>query len=390
MKKLIFIFLTLLSFSSYGQAIFDEGVQITGGQPTVTSVNFLITTEVDGLQGKIAPVNLPWILKTGEALNYATDFDPLLSQDPANLSVKKRILQPESSRFDPALAPIFGWGDSMTDGFSTTNYPTQLTALYGYTVTNRGVGGETSTQIKNRLVAETAAYSKSVIIWAGRNNIASPATVKADIATMISTIGHTRYLVVGIVNGTNEPTGSPNYNLIVSLNNDLKAIYGNKFVAIREQLVSKYDPAIPQDVIDRSNDCPPTSLHLSGDPLHLNTAGQTVVAEFFNQRLGNMFDKNGYFQSKDFKYYFELNNPLHKAGDENFTGIKSSTNTGSTQINGLNLVNNGSEPSQVLNIISTSTGGRGYTLDIQGSGAGGYVNNHAGGVGTYIRNALSG
>lgn len=59
MKKLIFIFLALLSFSSYGQAVFDEGVQITGGQPTVTDTPFITSTASDGLQTKILGQNIP-------------------------------------------------------------------------------------------------------------------------------------------------------------------------------------------------------------------------------------------------------------------------------------------------------------------------------------------
>ena len=58
MKKLIFIFLALLSFSSYGQATFDEGVQIAGGQPTVTTTPFITSTASDGLQTKILGQNI--------------------------------------------------------------------------------------------------------------------------------------------------------------------------------------------------------------------------------------------------------------------------------------------------------------------------------------------
>lgn len=56
MKKIIF--LLLISLASYGQAEFPEGVQISGGQPIVSSVNFLTGTNPNGLQVKIDPVNL--------------------------------------------------------------------------------------------------------------------------------------------------------------------------------------------------------------------------------------------------------------------------------------------------------------------------------------------
>ncbi len=59
MKKLIFIFLALLSLSTYGQAVYDEGIQITGGQPTVTTTPFITSTASDGLQTKILGQNIP-------------------------------------------------------------------------------------------------------------------------------------------------------------------------------------------------------------------------------------------------------------------------------------------------------------------------------------------
>ncbi len=59
MKK-IFLYLTLLvSYLGHSQFVADEGIQITGGQPTVTTVNFLTTTDLTtGLQGKVAPQNI--------------------------------------------------------------------------------------------------------------------------------------------------------------------------------------------------------------------------------------------------------------------------------------------------------------------------------------------
>ncbi|MNX35444.1 hypothetical protein D3C86_657100 [compost metagenome] len=58
MKKILFLLLTLVSAYSYAQADFPEGVQISGGQPTVTNDPYLTTTGTTGVQGKIAPVNV--------------------------------------------------------------------------------------------------------------------------------------------------------------------------------------------------------------------------------------------------------------------------------------------------------------------------------------------
>jgi len=248
------------------------------------------------------------IHKLGDLFANSSAFDPMLAQDNFK-NIKIREISPESYRFDPSLSPIYGWGDSMTDGFGSVNYPTQLTSILSYAVTNKGVGGETSTQIKNRFLAEPANFPKSVIIWAGRNNYTSPTTVKADIATIISNLGHTRYLVVGIVNASTEPKNSTAWTDINALNADLKVLYGKKYVPIREYLISKYNPLIPQDVTDFNNDVTPTSIRITSDPLHLNTLGNKYVAEYFNKYLGNMFDSEGYLQSKDFKYYFDRMQP---------------------------------------------------------------------------------
>jgi lysophospholipase L1-like esterase len=265
--------------------------------------------------------------KTNEDFNYSVDFDPLLSQDPLNLTVKKRDLQPESSHLDPAYIPIFAWGDSMTEGYTAspfpTPYPAQLATLLGYTVTNKGVGGENSTQIRARMIADTGSYSKSVIIWAGRNNFSDPTTVKADIAAMITALGHTRYLVLGILNSANGYIGTLQHTQILSLNADLKAIYGSKYVPIREAIIAGYNSSIPQDVTDHNNDVPPTSLRVPGDPLHLNTAGNELVAKELYKRLGILYNQNGYLQSKDIEYYINKSNSvIHMTGNETIAGVK--------------------------------------------------------------------
>lgn len=57
MKKILFLF--LISIAAYGQADFPEGVQISGGQPTSLLDPYVTTTSSTGLQGKVAPENIP-------------------------------------------------------------------------------------------------------------------------------------------------------------------------------------------------------------------------------------------------------------------------------------------------------------------------------------------
>jgi lysophospholipase L1-like esterase len=176
------------------------------------------------------------------------------------------------------------WGDSLTAGTGGTPYPTTLQSLRGAaTVYNMGVGGETSTQIRTRMLADTSKLGLYTIIWAGRNNFTSPATVKADIAAMVAALGTSNYVVLSILNGNGEPSGSGNYTTLTTLNNDLATTYGSHYVDVRAALVTAYDPALSQDVIDHANDVPPTSLRFDG--IHLNTAGYTLVANLVNSYI---------------------------------------------------------------------------------------------------------
>lgn len=173
------------------------------------------------------------------------------------------------------------WGDSLTaGGGAQTPYTTPLAALVGQAVYQGGVGGETSTQIATRFLADTTHNSGFVIIWAGRNNYTDPTTVKADIAAMIAALGHTRYLVLSILNGeyTNEYSGQPGYVTMMQLNADLAALYPSNYLDVRSYLVSQFDPNNAQDVIDHGHDIVPSSLRI--DTIHPTTAANVLIANY--------------------------------------------------------------------------------------------------------------
>jgi lysophospholipase L1-like esterase len=186
---------------------------------------------------------------------------------------------------------LVAWGDSLTAGQGSTGgsgsndaYPHRFEALARRSVLNKGVAGETSTQIKDRLVAVPLLATRPSIIWAGRNNLSSPSTVVADIATMIAALGHSNYLVLSVLNGSGEATGSANYTDIATINTALASTYGARYVDVRSHLVSLYNPGDPTDVTDHANDIPPTSLR--SDTLHLNDAGYQAVANKVFQLIG--------------------------------------------------------------------------------------------------------
>ena len=332
MKKIILLFLLIGTTISYGQITLANKLKITSNvtSTTATKVN---VQEADGIVNT-KPLSdfmqLPDIVGKENQFNkqnsLATDGTGVKysTVDAVNIGIEVKVdkTNTEGPRLESSFTNIYGWGDSLTAGAGGTPYTTVLNTISNFTITNKGAGGETSTQIKNRFIAETSAYSKSVILWVGRNNLLDPTTVKADIATMVNALGHTRYLIVSILNGADEPKNSGVYNSILQLNNDLKSIYGVKFVDVRSYLVNLYPNT--QDVID---------ISLRSDALHLNSLGYQRVAEHLNSKLGILFNQSQYLQSKDFSYYLKNSNTLSGTGTANqisyFTGansIKGATN----------------------------------------------------------------
>lgn len=178
------------------------------------------------------------------------------------------------------------WGDSITagDGASTTTnkYPQALGIYSGFRVSNGGVSGENSTQIRARQTAASNTWYQPTIIWAGQNNFSSTNTVATDIAAMVAnleSVGNTnRYLVLSILGQTNYYRGTANYAIVTNLNGMLAATYGQNFVDIRSYLISRYNPTNAQDVIDYANDVVPSSLR--ADNQHLNDYGYPAVAAY--------------------------------------------------------------------------------------------------------------
>ena len=161
---------------------------------------------------------------------------------------------------------IWAWGDSQTlggaDG-STISYPSSLSSDLGVTVNNEGVGGNTSTQIAQRMLATPASFTAANChaIWSGSNNPTEVNQILSDIASMVNVLDVPKcFLVLGDVNQVVSPIGTSIYDSIIATNTDLASQYGNNYLNIRELLVQDYNPALPLDVADHANDIPPSSL----------------------------------------------------------------------------------------------------------------------------------
>lgn len=184
-----------------------------------------------------------------------------------------------------AQAQLVAWGDSLTQGAGGTPWPTQFETLSGLTVLNQGVGGDTSTQIKNRFMAEPQYFGAFAFIWAGGNNYEQPAVVQADIASMVGALQNPSFMILAVTNGDfggYTRRGGEGWSFITGLNAVLGSQYGDHFVDVRTILISNYDPSDPQDVLDFRDDIIPSSLR--SDQAHLNTKGYGIVAQAVHER----------------------------------------------------------------------------------------------------------
>lgn len=132
------------------------------------------------------------------------------------------------------------------------------------------------------------------ILWPGRNSVATGSpnvdAMVAQVQAMVTkiTAEHGDYLILGIVNGTAEGTGTSIHTNITTYNARLAALYGRRFLDIRRLLIDHglaQAGILPtaQDTADIAADTVPASLRT--DTVHLTVVGRQVVAQFVYERL---------------------------------------------------------------------------------------------------------
>lgn len=198
---------------------------------------------------------------------------------------------PSSSLPAPTTPHIALWGDSMVPPVARA-----LAPLYpDRQVFDGGFSGETSAQIAARQAADTAHRDWITVFWTGHNDMrvdhtTASAQIKADLAASIARLapGNNRFIVLSVINNAETPRGSPRYNTILQLNNELAAIYGQNFFDIRSFMVGQSNPANPQQAADLAADIPSSALRF--DEIHLTGFGADVVAK----RLKQLFESRGW------------------------------------------------------------------------------------------------
>jgi lysophospholipase L1-like esterase len=194
------------------------------------------------------------------------------------------VVQYVEYRFDENKSAIDCWGDSLTEGKSLTpghDFPHLVSYVFHRKVINQGVGGETSTQIKKRMISRPIPpFPENAVIWAGRNDdLGDIEVIEKNIDDMVSSL-HPRshFLILGVINSdtARERRGGDRYRAILKLNDDLHARYGKNFLPIRDLLIAQANRNDPEDDEAVEADIVPPSLRL--DALHLNDQGEALVA----------------------------------------------------------------------------------------------------------------
>lgn len=125
------------------------------------------------------------------------------------------------------------FGDSITEGAAGgagDNWVTRLSVWMDGVQDNEGVGGQTSTQIKDRVIAQSAGdLAKMHTLMMGTNNASAVSTILADYATSVAAItGET--LVLGPI-GSGNMLGTMGY--LNRVTESLRETYGDNFLNVQ-------------------------------------------------------------------------------------------------------------------------------------------------------------
>ena len=205
---------------------------------------------------------------------------------------------------------IVCWGDSITagspyPGYDIPSYCYFLGPISGMVVTNWGRGGDPSAWILNRFMTNSQYWGSPTIIWSGYNDFFMFTNGNADsswtngcfnnISNMVVRLTTTNFVIMGILNGTNEGIGTATYFAVTNFNGLLKRTYKNHFFDAHQWLVTHFDDTDPQDLVDVANDVTPHSLRYQQTVypwVHLNARGSAVIARGLCTTIINSWDSN--------------------------------------------------------------------------------------------------
>ncbi|MGO6847986.1 hypothetical protein ACCS84_33200 [Rhizobium ruizarguesonis] len=190
---------------------------------------------------------------------------------------------------------MIAFGDSFTELAYLTNvnehWTNILAARMGRLVADAGIGGQTSTQVTDRSIADVNYTDRAHIFFCGTNGPDSGHTVLGDIQAAVAALpAGTKFLILPSFNSDNERVGSGGYNNKMANNAAVAAAFPNNYLDIRSMLIALSLPGGPyQDSAAITNDVMSSQLRYfngtSTDALHPNALCVSLYANMIADRL---------------------------------------------------------------------------------------------------------
>ncbi|RWY85169.1 hypothetical protein EHI44_16775 [Rhizobium leguminosarum] len=191
-------------------------------------------------------------------------------------------------RVNARLLNMVAFGDSFTELAYLTNpsdhWTNILAARMGRLVSDQGIGGQTSTEVTDRSIADINYTDRAHIFFCGTNGPGPGHTVLGDIQAAVAALpAGTKFLILPSFNSDNERQGSAGYNNKMANNAAVAAAFPNNYLDIRSMLIALSLPGQPyQDSAAITNDVLSAQLRFfngtSTDALHPNAACVALYA----------------------------------------------------------------------------------------------------------------
>lgn len=265
-----------------------DGWSVSGG---VTEVNFDHT--YDGLAPSIGNMT-----NGTNGFHFPVFADLCATATPTPTPVpptQRMMLMGVGAQASSVQLPLFTvinmWGDSLTAGDRGTNsVPYHLEQSTGLTVVNQGFGGQTSTEIKDRVLASSGDSADLNIFWVGTNDLqnGTPELIVPNLQTMaawVTDVGG-RFLVIPPYSWDQSPYWKPdgaNYTIREDIVAQMKSLFGPRYVYLYEYLVDLYDSGDAQQVIDFGHYIIPYIYR--DDVVHVAHASMYLESDFIQAYL---------------------------------------------------------------------------------------------------------
>lgn len=172
------------------------------------------------------------------------------------------------------------FGDSLAWGATEgTPWDVQWLTGTGMRSRNKAIAATPSSDTVSRILSDSLHNRRRTVIWTGHNSFGG-ASERANIAACAAACAG-NYLVIELLpinssNGTYD-TGTGLRTQLNNFNDALASDHGTKFVRVISSLLAAGDGGA-NDNSDIARGCIPRSLRKAGDGIHLNSAGNAVIA----------------------------------------------------------------------------------------------------------------